>query len=101
MDGVANVLGPELLKEMDLTFPRIIVVGQESTGKSSVLERIAMLPLFPRGEDICTRLPIELRLQHTHLEQLESFCNEQTLHVRPPISSHKTNLHVRPPMSGC
>jgi hypothetical protein len=28
MDGVASVLGPELVKEMDLTFPKIIVVGQ-------------------------------------------------------------------------
>ena len=43
------------LSEVGLSFPEIAVVGQESTGKSSVLERITMLPLFPRGEDIVTR----------------------------------------------
>ena len=37
---------------------------QESTGKSSVLERITMLSLFPRGENIVTRMPIRLHLVH-------------------------------------
>jgi hypothetical protein len=56
---------------------------KESTGKSSVLERIAMLPLFPRGEDICTRLPIELKLQHITLDTLEAFCNSEGLMFDP------------------
>jgi hypothetical protein len=45
--------------------PQIVVVGQESSGKSSVLERLMMTPLLPRDENICTRLPIHVRLRRS------------------------------------
>eukprot|EP00310_Coccolithus_braarudii_P008123 CAMPEP_0183378342 /NCGR_PEP_ID=MMETSP0164_2-20130417/124860_1 /TAXON_ID=221442 /ORGANISM="Coccolithus pelagicus ssp braarudi, Strain PLY182g" /LENGTH=701 /DNA_ID=CAMNT_0025555895 /DNA_START=141 /DNA_END=2246 /DNA_ORIENTATION=+ len=44
--------------------PRIVVVGQESAGKSSVLERIAMRAAFPRAEGFCTRMPIRMKMMH-------------------------------------
>jgi phage shock protein E len=50
--------------------PVVIVFGQETSGKSSLLERLAMMPLLPRGEDTCTRLPILLKLRHTKEAQL-------------------------------
>ncbi|KAJ0399965.1 hypothetical protein ATCC90586_002156 [Pythium insidiosum] len=53
-----------LLKDLALDLPQIVVVGQESSGKSSVLEALAMMPLFPRDEQICTRLPIHLKMRH-------------------------------------
>jgi len=40
------------------------VVGEQSTGKSSVLESIVGLDFLPRGEGLCTRRPLELRLSH-------------------------------------
>lgn len=45
--------------------PQIVVVGEESSGKSSVLERLMMTPLLPRDENICTRLPIHVRLRRS------------------------------------
>ena len=45
-----------------VTLPTIVVVGSESAGKSSTLERIAGLSLFPRDAKICTRMPIKLSL---------------------------------------
>ena len=48
--------------------PSIVVVGEESSGKSrrsSVLERLMMIPLLPRAEGICTRLPIHVRLRRS------------------------------------
>jgi len=45
--------------------PQIVVVGQESSGKSSVLERLMMMPLLPRADNICTRLPIHVRLRRS------------------------------------
>jgi hypothetical protein len=45
--------------------PQLVVVGQESSGKSSVLERLMMTPLLPRDDDICTRLPIHVRLRRS------------------------------------
>ncbi|KAF5828708.1 Dynamin family-domain-containing protein [Dunaliella salina] len=42
--------------------PRIVVVGGESTGKSSLLENITKCAVFPRDKDICTRMPIRMQL---------------------------------------
>src|SRR5947207_5306327 len=41
-----------------IVLPKIIVVGGESAGKSSVLERSAGCPIFPRKIGICTKMPV-------------------------------------------
>ena len=43
--------------------PALVVVGNEKSGKSSQLERLCMMPMFPHDEAICTRLPIQVRLR--------------------------------------
>jgi Dynamin family/Dynamin central region len=43
--------------------PQIIAVGDQSAGKSSVLEAITGIP-FPHNADACTRFPTEIRLRH-------------------------------------
>lgn len=47
----------------DLTPPKILVIGDESAGKSTVLEQLLKMPLFPRKSIFCTRLPIHVRLR--------------------------------------
>jgi predicted ATPase len=37
----------ELLEKLDWQPPQIVVMGNENTGKSTLLERICMMPLFP------------------------------------------------------
>src|SRR3990167_10969539 len=64
---------------LELQFPQVIVVGQESAGKSSVLERIAMLQFFPRGQQITTRMPIKLEMKHKTTTEMEAFCKENNL----------------------
>ena len=44
--------------------PRIIVIGSESSGKSSTLERIAGQPVLPCDTGICTRAPVMLELKY-------------------------------------
>ncbi|KAF5551849.1 dynamin GTPase domain-containing protein [Fusarium mexicanum] len=39
--------------------PKLVVTGDQSSGKSSVLEAICQVP-FPVDQDLCTRFPIEL-----------------------------------------
>ncbi|KAI3871600.1 hypothetical protein MKX03_005783 [Papaver bracteatum] len=53
------------LKVMDegIQLPTIIVVGDKSSGKSSVLESLSGINL-PRGQGICTRVPLIMRLQN-------------------------------------
>eukprot|EP00439_Symbiodinium_sp_Y106_P044919 s3521_g5.t1 len=53
-----------LLEALDGWTPqRMIVVGDESAGKSTILEMLAMLPIFPRKRRFCTRLATHLRLR--------------------------------------
>jgi hypothetical protein len=47
----------------NLTPPKIVVIGDESSGKSTVLEQLIRMPLFPRKKTFCTRLPIHVRLR--------------------------------------
>ncbi|XP_051978810.1 interferon-induced GTP-binding protein Mx3-like [Xyrauchen texanus] len=46
----------------DLGLPTIVVIGDQSSGKSSVLEALSGVAL-PRGSGIVTRCPLELRLR--------------------------------------
>ena len=52
----------ELLHGEKVTLPEIVVVGDQSVGKSSVLEAISGIQL-PRAQNICTRCPLELRMK--------------------------------------
>ncbi len=79
LDKLKDCLGGQA----ELSFPQIIVVGQESSGKSSVLERLAMLQFFPRGKNITTRMPIEVRLKHLADEEMRKFCETHNLKYSP------------------
>ncbi|WAQ82228.1 hypothetical protein PtA15_2A545 [Puccinia triticina] len=73
MDGdTFNAIGGETV---DL--PQIVVVGSQSSGKSSVLETIVGRDFLPRGSGIVTRRPLVLQLIHlpstAHSESSSSF----------------------------
>ncbi|CCE64023.1 hypothetical protein TPHA_0G01870 [Tetrapisispora phaffii CBS 4417] len=48
-----------------LTLPSIVVIGSQSSGKSSVLESIVGKQFLPKGSNMVTRRPIELTLVNT------------------------------------
>ncbi|XP_074851998.1 interferon-induced GTP-binding protein Mx1-like [Carettochelys insculpta] len=55
--------------EEDLALPAIAVIGDQSSGKSSVLEALSGVAL-PRGSGIVTRCPLELKLKKVrHTEE--------------------------------
>ncbi|XP_053905435.1 interferon-induced GTP-binding protein Mx1-like [Malaclemys terrapin pileata] len=54
--------------EKDLALPAIAVIGDQSSGKSSVLEALSGVAL-PRGSGIVTRCPLELKLKKVHCTQ--------------------------------
>ncbi|KAI6149620.1 Dynamin central region-domain-containing protein [Pisolithus tinctorius] len=49
----------------ELDMPQLVVVGSQSSGKSSVLENIVARDFLPRGQGIVTRRPLILQLIHT------------------------------------
>src|SRR5579871_116092 len=54
-----------------LTLPSIVVIGSQSSGKSSVLEAIVGHEFLPKGTNMVTRRPIELTLVNTPDSQAE------------------------------
>ncbi|GAB4835427.1 Putative dynamin- protein 4A [Ancistrocladus abbreviatus] len=67
LDAVDRLRNLKVMKE-GTQLPTIVVVGDQSSGKSSVLESLAGISL-PRGQGICTRVPLIMRLQnHAALE---------------------------------
>lgn len=54
-----------------LTLPSIVVIGSQSSGKSSVLEAIVGHEFLPKGHNMVTRRPIELTLVNTPDAQAE------------------------------
>lgn len=51
--------------EQSLELPRIVVIGSQSSGKSSVLESIVGHEFLPKGQNMVTRRPLELTLVHS------------------------------------
>ncbi|KAK2982474.1 hypothetical protein RJ640_026317 [Escallonia rubra] len=71
LDAVDELRRLKVMQE-GIQLPTIVVVGDQSSGKSSVLESLAGISL-PRGQGICTRVPLIMRLQNipNHLLQPE------------------------------
>ncbi|KAM0080017.1 hypothetical protein ACKRZS_007834 [Fusarium odoratissimum] len=73
LEGYADVFDAvDSLQEAGLErelIPKLVVVGDPSSGKSSVLEAICKIP-FPVHEDLCTRFPIELVQRKSELESI-------------------------------
>lgn len=67
LDALENLRRLNIAKE-GIQLPTIVVVGDQSSGKSSVLESLAGISL-PRGQGICTRVPLVMRLQNHPLPQ--------------------------------
>jgi GTPase SAR1 family protein len=76
---VGNMADPMLLNKIDKLFasgvgeyislPQLVVVGDQSSGKSSVLEGLTELP-FPRDSGLCTRFATQItfrRAQTTNI----------------------------------
>ncbi|XP_030477415.2 dynamin-related protein 4C-like [Syzygium oleosum] len=61
LDAIDRLRNLQVMKE-GIQLPTIVVVGDQSSGKSSVLESLAGINL-PRGQGICTRVPLIMRLQ--------------------------------------
>ncbi|XP_046565196.1 interferon-induced GTP-binding protein Mx-like [Haliotis rubra] len=53
--------------DRDINLPAVAVIGDQSAGKSSVLEAISGVQL-PRGTGIVTRCPLEMRMKHSEDE---------------------------------
>lgn len=64
MIEIRNIL-QKVGQSSTLSLPSIVVIGSQSSGKSSVLESIVGHEFLPKGSNMVTRRPIELTLVNT------------------------------------
>ncbi|KAK0130187.1 vacuolar protein sorting-associated protein 1 [Cadophora gregata f. sp. sojae] len=62
-----------------IDLPQIVVVGSQSSGKSSVLENIVGRDFLPRGTGIVTRRPLVLQLINRQAGQANGVKNEELI----------------------
>eukprot|EP00966_Prymnesium_polylepis_P203706 4719316-Prymnesium_polylepis.1 len=64
--------GVEHMSDNDIHWsrPMFVALGADNTGKSTLLERVTGLPLFPQDESVCTRLPIFVEVRRLTAEEL-------------------------------
>ena len=62
MDKIDQVRSLLTSNEYGITFPSVVVVGDQSSGKSTLLEALSLVEL-PKGSGIVTRCPLVLRLR--------------------------------------
>ena len=55
--------------ESILSLPQLVVCGDQSAGKSSVLEALTEIP-FPRNDNLCTRFATEIILRRATIDSL-------------------------------
>eukprot|EP00262_Sarcandra_glabra_P010529 TRINITY_DN25819_c0_g1_i1.p1 TRINITY_DN25819_c0_g1~~TRINITY_DN25819_c0_g1_i1.p1 ORF type:complete len:682 (+),score=98.90 TRINITY_DN25819_c0_g1_i1:62-2107(+) len=91
LDAIDRLRNLKVMSE-GIELPTIVVVGDQSSGKSSVLESLAGISL-PRGQGICTRVPLVMRLQNhatpdslLHLEYQGKRVPTSETHITDAIS---------------
>jgi GTP-binding protein EngB required for normal cell division len=80
---------------IELNIPRIVLVGTQSAGKSSFLNKVIGYDLMPTGHNMVTKTPVYVRLYRV-LEEDEQYVTISSFdsgmlyeHFRTPISSER------------
>lgn len=88
VDKIRGILGRDVGR---LEIPTMAVIGNQSSGKSSVLERVSGIDL-PRGEGTVTRCPIVLRMSRQPITKVTI---ESKRHVLATIDKAEVADRIR------
>ena len=81
---------------IDVDFPKIVVVGTQSSGKSSLLNAIINKNILPTGKNMVTRTPLDIRMIRSDEEKIEinniTFQYHEIERISEEIEMTTTNL---------
>lgn len=60
--NIGNVLNSIFVNRSEIEIPKLVVVGSQSSGKSSILNSILGMDILPTGTNMVTRGPLQLEL---------------------------------------
>ena len=88
---IKSIFGTDEMKRYVL--PKVIVIGDESTGKSSLLEGITKCPILPRDRKICTKCPIYIKISDGPAKYVVSY-QDKTTHInsKKNIAKHINDI---------
>ncbi|MGI4850327.1 MAG: dynamin family protein [Janthinobacterium lividum] len=99
--STSELVDPELVDNVDRLFrcnvgkqiplPQLVVLGDQSSGKSSVLEGLMQLP-FPRDMELCTRFATQI----TFPRSAEESVNISIIPAPTATQAHKDKLKAWP-----
>ena len=69
---VSDAVDPlrDYLTDLSWEPPQIVVMGNENSGKSTLLSRLCMMPFVPTDKKLCTRMVIKLCVRCTERKVL-------------------------------
>lgn len=89
---VANELNTIFDGDFNIELPNIVVVGSQSTGKSSTLNGLLGMNILPTGKQIVTRTPVNMRLVHTN----EKICTIEFYELKGGVTKVIQTFKVDP-----
>lgn len=82
-----------------LSLPQLVVVGAQSSGKSSVLNSIMTMDILPTGKNMVTRTPLKIRLVKLNNGEKSYVCFENEEHdqidIDHPLPSTEQIKNIR------
>jgi GTP-binding protein EngB required for normal cell division len=108
---INNIFGDTIKIEgcksaINLKLPRIVVVGTQSSGKSTVLNSIITMDILPTGKSMTTRTPLEINLSKLEkgsqgfiefgsYDETGNWCTEAKFIITTPVPTQQEIIAIR------